>query len=155
MHPQIDLRRAWLDLHAASWPRCGGRRHALQMHQVTIGTITHMSTHSCPHQVSDSITQFVAAAEAHEKDVPPESVGVASVAEVSRDAFVAAVCNAAPVRPWLLVLADLQGFSVWWMLVEDGTGGGGRLRSIPLGGALPLHASMHTIIHGSVPTPHM
>lgn len=50
-------------------------------------------------QVSDSITQFVAAAEAHEKDVLPESVSVASVAEVSRDAFVAAVCNAMPVRP--------------------------------------------------------
>ncbi len=45
--------------------------------------------------MSEAITQFVAAAESNEKDVPPEAVvNVAGVAEVSKGAFVAAVCAA-------------------------------------------------------------
>jgi hypothetical protein len=65
-------------------------------------------------QVAESITTFVAAAEAHERDTAPEAVSVAAVAEVSRDAFAAAVCGAPPVRgggparPWASGAAGVQ-----------------------------------------------
>lgn len=52
----------------------------------------------CRCQVSDSITQFVAAAEAEERDMPPGAVTVASVTDVSKEAFCAAVMNAPAVR---------------------------------------------------------
>lgn len=45
-------------------------------------------------QVADAISQFVAAAEGAERDVPPETVNVAAVTEIKLDAFVAGVCGA-------------------------------------------------------------
>jgi hypothetical protein len=63
-------------------------------------------------QVADAISQFVAAAEGAARDVPPEAVSVAGVAEVVAAAFEAGVCGAAAVRDAvkaLLPAAALEG----------------------------------------------
>jgi len=39
--------------------------------------------------VSENIYQFVATAESHTRDVPPEQVSVPAVTEMTQDAFVA------------------------------------------------------------------
>lgn len=58
----------------------------------------------CPAaQVSETISTFVATAEAAARDMLPEQVAVPSVTELSREAFVAGVSNTQAVRDHIKV----------------------------------------------------
>jgi hypothetical protein len=55
--------------------------------------------------VSEYISTFVSIAEGAVRDVPPEQVSVASVTELSREAFVAGVSGTQPVRDHIKVIS--------------------------------------------------
>lgn len=58
-------------------------------------------------QVIEAYIQLLAAAESHERDVPPDTIAVPSLTHVTHDAFVAAVSGAPMVRMRVLRLAAL------------------------------------------------